>query len=92
MANSGPNTNGSQFFITLGIKKKKLINFEFLHQMQIYFIFILAPTQWLDGKHSIFGRIYSGMSVVKRIGFVETDKDDRPTDDVKIVKCTIKYE
>jgi hypothetical protein len=29
---------------------------------------------------------------VKRIGFVETDKDDRPTDDVKIVKCTIKYE
>lgn len=56
------------------------------------FYLISAPTQWLDGKHSIFGRIYSGMSVVKRIGFVETDKDDRPTDDVKIVKCTIKYE
>lgn len=65
MANSGPNTNGSQFFITL------------------------APTPWLDKKHSIFGRIFSGMTVVKRIGLVPTDAGDRPTEDVLIYRASV---
>ena len=40
----------------------------------------------MDGKHTIFGRIASGMQVVKRLGQVVTDSNDRPKDDVKIYK------
>jgi peptidyl-prolyl cis-trans isomerase-like 1 len=65
MANSGPNTNGSQFFITL------------------------APTPWLDGKHTIFGRVRSGIGVLKRMGMVQTGPEDRPVTEVKIVRARV---
>ncbi|KAG8450964.1 hypothetical protein GDO86_003299 [Hymenochirus boettgeri] len=63
MANSGPDSNGSQFFLTL------------------------APSQWLDGKHSIFGRVSQGLGTLNRLGMVETGSQDRPIDDVRILRA-----
>mmetsp|Transcript_21192 Transcript_21192/g.72209 ORF Transcript_21192/g.72209 Transcript_21192/m.72209 type:complete len:215 (-) Transcript_21192:561-1205(-) len=66
MANAGPNTNGSQFFVTL------------------------APAPWLDGKHTIFGRVSKGMGTVQKLGMLKTGANDRPVEEVKIVRCGLE--
>lgn len=65
MANAGPNTGGSQFFINT------------------------VNNTYLDNAHPVFGEVVSGMNAVDEISKVDTDRNDKPRDDVKIIKAEV---
>jgi peptidyl-prolyl cis-trans isomerase B (cyclophilin B) len=66
MANAGPDTNGSQFFVVTA-----------------------EACPWLDGKHTVFGRVVSGMDVVDEISTVDRDASDRPREPVTIQRVEL---
>ena len=66
MANAGPNTGGSQFFINV------------------------ANNNFLDKKHPVFGEITGGMDIVDKISKVKTDANDKPLEDVVIIKALLE--
>ena len=67
MANAGPNTNGSQFFVVT-----------------------TEEASWLNGKHTVFGRVTSGMDVADKISELPRDASDRPHDDVVIERVELE--
>lgn len=97
MANAGPNTNGSQFFIVELNKTED----DIIRQMEaagekngfskdvIEAYREYGGTWWLDGKHTVFGQVFEGMDVVEKISEAEVDYMDKPIKDIIIEKAEV---
>ncbi|MFD2680663.1 peptidylprolyl isomerase [Bacillus seohaeanensis] len=93
MANSGPDTNGSQFFIVQNSSvdpelEEQMKNSDFPDDI-IKAYMERGGTPWLDGKHTVFGQVIEGMDVVDKIASVETGDGDIPVEDVIIEKINV---
>lgn len=93
MANAGPNTNGSQFFIV----QKPDMPADMLGQMEqagfpveVIEAYKQGGTPWLDGRHTVFGHVIEDMDVVDEIANLPTGMQDKPVNDVVIEKINIK--
>ncbi|PIO83175.1 peptidylprolyl isomerase [Loigolactobacillus backii] len=93
MANAGPNTNGSQFFIV----SNENVPAQMIQQMQaanypeeVIAVYKQGGTPWLDFHHTVFGQVISGMPIVKKISQVASDAQDKPNEDVVMTSVKIK--
>lgn len=94
MANAGPNTNGSHFFI---VQKKSISSREIQYLQALKYPDEIVEayeahggTMWLDNKHSVFGQLVEGFDVLDAIAAVDVDDNDRPLKDVSILSIEIK--
>lgn len=94
MANAGPNTNGSQFFIVSNehvpanmVEEMKAVGYP---QKVIKHYQENGGTPWLDHRHTVFGQVINGMDVVKEISKVDRNGMDKPKKDVVMNEVTIK--
>lgn len=91
MANRGPNTNGSQFYIVQasGVDKELLsqmgLGEEKAKMYQTY-----GGTPWLDGKYTIFGQVFEGMDIVDKIADSDVGEGNKPLKDIKITSIVLK--
>lgn len=97
MANAGPGTNGSQFFIV----QAKEVDSGLISQMEqladrgfpaecVEDYKALGGTPWLDYKHTVFGQVVDGMDVVDAIASVKTGYGDKPVDDIVILGIDVE--
>lgn len=95
MANAGPCTNGSQFFIVHASTAPESMIEQMAELSESYPADCVAAykqvggTPWLDYHHTVFGQVYEGMDIVNKIASVAVDGRDKPLDEVKIIEIEV---